>query len=244
MRFCIFLHFISKIDSFVLSLTFQILIQMNRQIQNKLNLLKPFSGILQFVFLLFFFHFSWKIAIDGDRDGNQIFFFGEEIIIPWIQNTACSWLTEATSWFVRLFPNDKNLLVENLTVYFPDGGIYINIFWGCTGIKQMFIFAGIMLFYRSFYLTKKSSNGKYAVRFRFDYNKLWYIPLGCILLTVYNVVRIGSIVLLTKGHPERFEFLHDELFRWIYYGIIFLLWVIWEEVFFQKKNKKWKQEKN
>jgi exosortase/archaeosortase family protein len=89
----------------------------------------------------------------------------------------------------------------------------------------MSIFCGIMLFYKCFPFVK------------YQWNKLWYIPLGCIILTLYNIVRIGSTVLLTKGHPERFDSLHDGIFRYVYYGIVFALWVIWEERF-AKKNEK------
>ncbi|GHV70572.1 hypothetical protein FACS189420_2220 [Bacteroidia bacterium] len=183
------------------------------------DFLKPYQGILLFLFLLFLFHFSWKIAIDGDMDSEYIYFFGKDITPDWFY-TVCRWLTVAAAWFTRLFPDTQNLIVENIHLYFPKGGITINILWGCTGIKQMFIYTGIMLFYRGPFL-----------------KKLWYIPMGWIILSVYNVIRIAAIVLLTNGYPEKFDSLHNGILRYIYYGIVFLLWVIWEE-FIVSKNKK------
>jgi exosortase/archaeosortase family protein len=186
--------------------------------------MNKYKGIIYFVCLLFFFHFSWKMAIDGDMVGTQMYLFGKDITPEWF-NTACRWLTVAAGWFVHLFPNTQDLVIENTLLYFPDGGIKIAIIWGCIGLKQMSIFCGIMIFYRCFPFEK------------YQWNKLWYIPMSCILLTIYNVIRIGSIVLLTNGHPERFESLHDGIFRYIYYTIIFILWVVWEEFYTPKPPK-------
>jgi exosortase/archaeosortase family protein len=188
--------------------------------------LTPYKGILLFLFLLFLFHFSWKLTIDGDRDSEMMYFLGEDVTPEWF-HTACLWLTAAAAWFVRLFSSGQDLIIEGIRMYFPvNEGWSIRIIWGCTGIKQMSIFCGIMLFYKCYPFLK------------YQWHKWWYVPLGCIILTVYNVIRIGSTVLLTKGHPERFDSLHDGIFRYIYYGIVFFLWVIWEECFAKKNENK------
>lgn len=186
------------------------------KLRQRIVFLKPYKGILYFLVLLFFFHFSWKAAIDGDIDGDYIYFFGKDITPAWF-HTACLWLTSAIAWFIRLMPGTQDLVRESAVLYFPDGGIKVSIVWGCTGIKQMFIFAGIILLYWGPFL-----------------KKLWYIPLGCTILTVYNIIRIGLIVMFTRGYPERFDWLHDGIFRYIYYTIVFLLWVYWEEVVVKK----------
>lgn len=182
--------------------------------------LKPCKGILYFLVLLFFFHFSWKIAIDGDMEGDNLYLFGKDMTPAWF-HTACLWLTSAAAWFIHLLPGTQDLVEEPVALYFPGGGIRILIIWGCTGIKQMFIFACIILFYR----------GPFP-------KKLWYIPLGCTILTIYNVIRIGLTVVFTRGYPERFDSLHDGIFRYIYYTIVFLLWVYWEEVIAKKQPQK------
>jgi exosortase/archaeosortase family protein len=194
---------------------------MQKNIKKITAALEPYKGIIYFLFLLFFFHFSWKIAIDGDRDSEFIYLFGKDITPGWF-HSACLLLTRAAARFVHLFPGTDDFVTDGCYLFFP-GGIKINIIWGCTGIKQMFIFSGIMVCYFGSWL-----------------KKLWYIPAGCILLTIYNVIRIGSICLLTHDHPEKFDSLHNGIFRYIYYTIIFLFWLYWEE----KMTKKHKKHEN
>jgi exosortase/archaeosortase family protein len=183
--------------------------------------LSPYKSTIYFLALLFFFHFTWKLTIDGDMEGTEMYLLGKDVTPEWF-NTACRWLTAASSWFIHLFPDTQNLVTLDTMMYFPNGGNRISIIWGCTGIKQMSIFVGIMIFYRCYPFQK------------YQWHKLWYIPMGCILLTIYNVIRCGSIVMLTNGHPEKFESLHDGIFRYIYYTIIFILWVVWEEFFVRR----------
>jgi Transmembrane exosortase (Exosortase_EpsH). len=191
---------------------------MKINIKNLKRILEPYSGILLCLVLLFFFHFSWKIAIDGDMDGTKMYIFGKEWTPAWF-DTASLWLAKIVHWVIRLFPGSEHFILDNCMLYYIDGGIRINIIWGCTGLKQMFIFSGIILFYRGPFL-----------------KKLWYIPLGCTILTLYNIIRIALICVLTNQHPERFDSLHDGVFRYIYYTIVFLLWVAWEEFFVKKRN--------
>ena len=195
---------------------------MNEKTERLIIILKPYKGIIYFLFLLFLFHFSWKLAIDGDMSSTQIYLLGKDITPDWFF-TACRWLTAAAAWFICLFPDTDSLIVDSYVIRFPDTINGIRIIWGCTGVKQMFIFAGIMICY-----------------FGSWRKKLWYIPMGCIILSIYNVIRIGSISLLTRGIQDgnvfktEFELLHDGILRYIYYGIIFLLWVCWEEFFVKK----------
>ena len=193
---------------------------MNEKLNRILIFLKPYKGIFFFLFLLFFFHFSWKIAIDGDMSSEYIYLFGKDITPSWF-GTSCLGLTKAVAWFIHLFPNTQDLLVNGNQLKFPtEGNSWTRIIWGCLGFKQMLIYAGIILFYWGPLL-----------------KKLWYIPLGWIILSIYNVIRIASTVWLTDGNPERFESLHDGILRYIYYTIVFLLWVVWEEFIVNKNYK-------
>ena len=161
-------------------------------------------------------HFLWKLVVDGDLQGQQIAIFGKDFTGLFYKLSQQT--TQCIYYFARLFPNTESLEINDTYLYFPDGGITLSIIWGCTGIKQAYIFFLIMLF----------CSGPWK-------KKLWYIPLGLGILWANNIIRVAAILYLTEGHPERFHFLHEGLFKWIYYGIIFLLWVYWEEVM---KNKK------
>jgi exosortase/archaeosortase family protein len=190
-----------------------------RRLSPVLIFFKPYlnKGVFFFLFLLFLFHFSWKIAIDGDIDSENIYFFGRDITPLWF-SAACRLLTQASAGFIHLFPNTQDLLVEGIRLKFPtEGNSWIRIVWGCLGFKQMIIYSGIILFYWGPFL-----------------KKLGYIPLGCFILSAYNVIRIAIIVWLTDGHPDRFEMLHNGILRYVYYTIVFLLWVIWEEIIVKK----------
>jgi Predicted membrane protein len=186
--------------------------------------LEPYSGVLLFLVLLFFFHFTWKWVVDGDQDSTRMYVFGKDYTPAWFYSASLM-LAKIVYWLIHLFPGNEDFVRDGIGLYYLDGGILIRIIWGCTGIKQMFIFAGIILFYRGPF-----------------FKKMWYIPLGCLVLTLYNIVRIALISVLTNQHPEQFHSLHNGIFRYIYYGIVFLLWIIWEECFVEKKGYDEKQQ--
>ena len=97
------------------------------------------------------------------------------------------------------------------------------IAWSCTGIKQMFIFLVIML----------CAQGKWR-------NKLWFIPLGLALCYAINILRTTSLILIIKSHYNLFPLMHLYILKYLFYILMFLIWVAWEEKFkninFGKKN--------
>jgi len=209
-------------------------------IQKLRKILTPYIGILSFFFLLLFFWALWESLVDGQlafirfpwiiesekmRD-EYLFFLGKNVTPDWLRS-LCVWFTDAAAWFIRLFPHQNDLLVED-GVYL---GYPVNLPWrivivvACTGVKQVSIFVLIMLFYRCW------------SRKKYQWHKIWYIPMGALVLTIYNIIRIASTVMLTKGHIDRFDSLHDGIFRYIYYIILFLLWVLWEERFALRNEK-------
>jgi len=133
-----------------------------------------------------------------------------------------------------------NFHISNTIVYF-DNSLKMNIIWTCTSIKQLILFLFIMIFYYGPW--KK---------------KLVFIPLSLLFLSFINITRlVVSSLLLKDGFPEWFigvnevlngvawsddqatywkfyedwyYFFHDGFFRWIYYdGIMFLIWLYWQE---------------
>ncbi|MDR1718544.1 MAG: exosortase/archaeosortase family protein [Dysgonamonadaceae bacterium] len=180
-----------------------------------LKRLSPYKGIALFFVLLLGAHFLWKLFVDGDLHSQQIAIFGMDVT-PWFYR-----LSQQTAgmihWFVCLFPNKQQFMIDDTHLYFAESGTILNIIWGCTGIKQLYVFLVIMLLYPGPW--KK---------------KCVFIPVGCIVLQAYNIFRIACIAWLTETHPERFDSLHDGVFRYLYYGLILLMWIIWEERFRRK----------
>lgn len=88
----------------------------------------------------------------------------------------------------------------------------VNIVWGCTGVKQIYVFFLIMVFAKGLWR-----------------RKLVYFFIGVLVLLTFNVIRITSVLIMLKSYPDSFEFLHDGLFKYLFYGILFLLWMLWED---------------
>jgi exosortase/archaeosortase family protein len=79
-------------------------------------------------------------------------------------------------------------------------------------------------------------------------HKLWYIPAGLVIIEWTNVVRICGILLMQIAWPNinihfmgndinTFHFAHDYIFKLFFYLIIFLMWVLWVEKFYNPSLK-------
>lgn len=72
-------------------------------------------------------------------------------------------------------------------------------------------------------------------------HKLWYIPAGLVIIEWTNVVRICGILLMQIPWPNSFHLAHDYIFKFFFYLVIFLMWVLWVEKFYNPKTTKTKQ---
>lgn len=88
--------------------------------------------------------------------------------------------------------------------------IYINE--GCSGLKQMIQFALLMMLFPGPW--KK---------------KLWFIPLGVFIMHLTNLFRVLGLTVVMMKWPQDYMFSHDYIFRPIFYIVIFLLWMWWND---------------
>ncbi len=58
-------------------------------------------------------------------------------------------------------------------------------------------------------------------------NKLWFIPMGILIIHLANLIRVMSLTLINYYNPEYLEFNHTYTFTIFVYGIIFCLWMWW-----------------
>ena len=58
-------------------------------------------------------------------------------------------------------------------------------------------------------------------------NRLWFIPLGLLLIHLANVLRVAFLVQLQLIRPEWFDFVHLYGTPPFFYLVTFGLWVIW-----------------
>jgi exosortase/archaeosortase family protein len=178
--------------------------------------LKPYKGVIIFAVILMGSNIFWKYNVLGDESANPdstVTFWGLDISAPFIWTAhhvahSCEAILHFIGSKVTLEP-DNSLLYAN--------GNSVQVIWACTGLKQAYIFFCIIAFYRGSWL-----------------KKLWYIPLGLVLIHLFNIFRITFITFSIENHPNWFDFLHQYFFKYVFYGLIFLMWVLWEERIAQK----------
>ena len=169
--------------------------------------LRPYYDILLFVVSMLAANYFWKFTVQGDEVGTQIMWFGLDI--THIFDAMSSHIAHVAYWLISL-TNDAVYFDEPNHIYFATlSGIYI--VWSCTALKQSFIWMIIMLVARGPWL-----------------KKLWFIPLGLICTYLFNILRITLISMIIEHHPELFDLLHEYIFKYLFYGMLFCLWLWWD----------------
>jgi len=186
------------------------------KIKNLYKKSEAFHGIIFFIFVLFAADFVWKMVMDGDESDIFVTFIGINVTAPF--NFVAQHFANAIFYVLNFFGSD--VIQRNNVLLFESGG-GIRIIWGCTGIKQAYIFCCIIIFARGSW--KK---------------KLWYIPAGLVVVYFFNLFRMAVIVQLFRDFPHWFDFLHEFLFKYGFYGVIFLMWLFWDEVLIKKTDVK------
>jgi exosortase family protein XrtF len=72
--------------------------------------------------------------------------------------------------------------------------------------------------------------------------KVWFVPLGIIIIHVMNVFRIIGLAMINYYAPAYLAFNHTYTFTILVYGVIFCLWMWW--VNSSLKGKKAHEQKN
>jgi exosortase family protein XrtF len=80
----------------------------------------------------------------------------------------------------------------------------------CNGLELFVLFAGFIICFPGG--TK---------------NKMWFIPLGILIIHLSNLIRAAILALIQFYNPQYLEFNHHYTFVVIVYGIIFGLWIYW-----------------
>lgn len=57
--------------------------------------------------------------------------------------------------------------------------------------------------------------------------KLWYIPLGILIIHLVNILRIVALAITLKHAPDMLDFNHTYVFQVVIYLVIFYLWYRW-----------------
>lgn len=216
--------------------------QMNTSIKNYIDTyfekLKPFKYIAWFLCLFLIFELIWKLCVHQGADERILLVFGKDLTS--YTEGINLWTAKSIYWFMHDLLGYQDFKLIGTNLYFV-GSIPIEIIWGCTGLKQLFMFSFILIFY---YGPAKK--------------KLWYIPLSLFILIFINILRLSIILIIIKDpfpewfisvnewynnrtwvntrecyyqfYNDWFNVFHKDIFTFIYYdGVIFILWLIWEE---------------
>lgn len=57
--------------------------------------------------------------------------------------------------------------------------------------------------------------------------KLWYIPLGLIIIHAVNIIRISALTIIVDIDPSWLDFNHNYTFYIFVYSAVFALWYFW-----------------
>ena len=172
--------------------------------------LLPYEGIIRFVVAMLAANWFWKLTVIGDEDGyGAVTWFSLDL--TWYFDVLADHIAGIVYAMLQWF-DDAVTLTNGNRIRFTDTGVGISIVWGCTGIKQSFIWLIIML----------------AARGRWPHKLAW-LPVGWLFAYAFNIFRIFMVALLTRNHPDWFDILHTYLFKYLFYGFFFLLWLIYDE---------------
>ena len=167
------------------------------------------SGIILFIFIYIFYHVLRQN--------------------PFIDNLYVSGLNKFAQFLLFLSKKFTELFGFEVVTYgktikiidgFKAHGIYMDR--GCMGRNVLLAFAALIAVFP----------GKLK-------HKLWYIPMGLIIITFVNVLRISGLAITAYCCPEYSNINHHIIFKIAAWIVIFILWVIWFNNFspFSKKKK-------
>lgn len=194
----------------------------NDKIVNMKAALRPYADVIIFMITLFAANYFWKWTVSGDENGDLVTWLGWDVTAPF-EFMACH-IARVVYWLVSLF-RDTAFMADEHTIRFV-GGTGTSIIWGCTAIKQSFIWFWLIATVRPWIVRFSPFTFHFSP---FTLAKLWYIPLGWLCCYAFNILRIFLITLLIEHHPEWFHMLHDYIFKYLFYGMLFGLWVIFVE---------------
>jgi exosortase/archaeosortase family protein len=181
------------------------------------------KDVILFMVILLFFHLLWKIFVSNimavDFIMNSSLYMAEKVYI------ASKWVLETLNVNVTFF--DELTIGGNLrknVIYYAqnNGVVYVNS--SCSGLKQFYQWVFLILLFP----------GPWK-------HKLWFIPMGLIIIHIVNIFRIVGMTYVTINMSQHWDYIHDWIMRPFFYIVMFLLWVWWNEKFHLKQKQRKKE---
>lgn len=182
------------------------------------NLIKKYrlqvlKDVFLFMVITLVIHFLWRFW--ANNLGYDPFAASMHEIQEWMATIVFN----QSTWFITNVLGIPITTVEN-TMYFANKG-YMQINQSCSGMKQIMQFVLLMMVFPG--LWKR---------------KLWFIPLGVLIVHLTNLFRVIGLSVVITTIPDYWKFSHDNVFRPLFYIVIFAMWVWWVEKIGHKKTRK------
>jgi exosortase family protein XrtF len=171
-----------------------------------LNLKKPeFNFLFLFIpsILLWFFFYHYLYKIDGFLNLEVDLLTSFSSLLSYQSNTLLSFFKFKTTTEVQ-----GDMVITKILDYPYSHGVWIGE--PCNGIK---VFGLFTIFIISF-------KGKVI-------DKLWFIPIGILILHCINVIRVAILTYISATNPYILDFNHNITFQLIVYVSMLGLWYWW-----------------
>ena len=170
----------------------------------KKNKLQPIIDVAIFGIIIVFFHFLWWNGLKSFLL-NFMGFQQLELFLAHQVFLPAAWIVEN----ILQYP----IKTVGNAIFFENNG-YVEVVGSCSGLKQFYQWTVLIILFPGPW--KK---------------KLWYIPLGLLVIHIVNILRIVILSVVTVHWPDHWDFIHLWILRPFFYIVIFAMWVIWEEKF-------------
>ena len=161
---------------------------------------KQIRGVLWFIMITLVIHYSYRFW------AQDLHYYPIQSWMASLQDFMAHMVYEQSTW-VDSYVWGLNLTKDGMKMFFPNGaGITINE--SCVGDKQILQLALLLLVYP----------GKWRY-------KLWFIPLGMVIVHATNILRIVLLSLVAIWRPGWMETAHDTVLRGMFYLVIFGVWL-------------------
>ncbi|KAA9333492.1 hypothetical protein F0P96_11035 [Hymenobacter busanensis] len=120
----------------------------------------------------------------------------------------CEYIARSSAAALHLLGFDAAVLYPRIV--FMQGQAAVIVGAPCNGLVLYMLFAGFIVAF----------SGPWQ-------HKLVYIPLGIVLISLLNVIRVMALALNYQYSRATLEFNHHYTFTFVVYGCIFLLWMWW-----------------
>lgn len=172
--------------------------------------LRPLRHVGWFFLILFGFHFLYSALVNDEQ-----VIAGLEPLFAYLQQM----LFVHSAWVVEHLLG-IDITREGTTMLFATGGSLL-VNESCSAVKWFAHFVVLMLLFP----------GPWK-------HKLWFIPAGLLITHLVNIIRIAGLAIVYVHRYQSFDFYHDYIFRPFFYLVLFMMWVVWTEVFYLPRARR------